>query len=91
MLYRPYDGKLRPKPWELFEAGRSYWRDIQHFRTGLAASRNFRRTSYIIEWYKEMEDTAKRTLQRDLAAIDAGSDVEVDRDLHGDNDNASGV
>lgn len=29
--YRPYDGKLRPKSWEMFEAGTAYWDSKERF------------------------------------------------------------
>lgn len=75
VLYRPYDGKLRPKPWSDFEVGRSYWRDIEHFRQGLEASRNFRRRSYIAEWYKAMNASEREMLKQILFAIDSGEQI----------------
>jgi hypothetical protein len=79
--YRPYDGKLRPKPWSHFEKGASFWRDLEHFKAGLAASRNFRRKSYILEWYEKMNPAQRSGLRQDLTRIDSGKPVEFDRDL----------
>lgn len=81
VLYRPYDGKLRPKPWSDFEIGKTYWQDIEHFKQGLKLSRNYRRRSYIAEWYKEMDRTQREALKRDLAAIDTGEAVNLDKDI----------
>jgi hypothetical protein len=78
VLYRPYDGKLRPKPWSDFDAGVSYWENIEHFRRGLEASRNFRRRSFIAEWYKSMEKPQRQELKQVLGAIDTGETVELD-------------
>lgn len=78
VLYRPYDGKLRPKSWEDFESGEFYWKDIVHFKRGLEASRNFRRKSFIAEWYRGMTEAQRLDLKRVLAAIDAGETVETD-------------
>ncbi len=77
--YRPYDGKLRPKPWADFEAGRTFWRDLNHFRVGLEASRSFRRKSYILEWYAQMNSKQRSALLADLAKIDSGKAVAFDR------------
>ena len=79
VLYRPYDGKLRPKAWADFEAEYSYWQDKAHFREGLIASRDYRRRSYSIEWYKAMNETQKQALKEDLARIDAGQPVVLDQ------------
>jgi len=76
VLCRPYDGKLRPKPWSYFEKGATFWRDLDHFRAGLAASKNFRRKSYILEWYAQMESGRRSALRRDLANIDSGKTVD---------------
>jgi len=81
VLYRPYDGKLRPKPWSYFEKGLTFWPDLDLFRAGLAASRNFRRKSYILEWYAQMDSAQRNALRQDLAKLDSGRPVEFDRDL----------
>lgn len=78
VLYRPYDGKLRPKSWADFESGKSYWKDIEHFKQGLEASKNFRRISLIAEWYKEMNEAEKLKLKKTLENIDRGQPIETD-------------
>jgi hypothetical protein len=78
VLYRPYDGKLRPKSWSDFDAGITHWKNLKHFRQGLEASRNFRRTSLIAEWYKGMDESQRVALSKVLAAIDEGESVQLD-------------
>ena len=79
ILYRPYDGKIRPKPWADFEAGVSHWKNKEHFRRGLAASLNYWSMSYIAEWYKAMDAAGRENVKRLLAAIDAGAKVGLDK------------
>lgn len=78
VLYRPYDGKLRPKTWKEFENGESHWENIEHFKKGLEASRNFRQISLLAEWYKEMEEPERLKLKEILDAIDKGKPTETD-------------
>jgi hypothetical protein len=88
ILYRPYDGKIRPKPWSDFEAGTSHWRNKEHFERGLESSLNYWRMSYIAEWYKGMDVAQKQNVKRILAAIDAGESVELDN-VHVDKNESS--
>jgi hypothetical protein len=81
VLYRPYDGKLRPKSWSNFEAGISHWTDIEHFKRGLEASRHYRRLSFIVEWYKLMQGEERRKLAQILSKVDKGEEVELDDDV----------
>lgn len=78
VLYRPYDGKLRPKPWVEFEAGTSHWRNMKHFKQGLENSRNYRRRSYILEWYKAMSQSQRDNLKQDFITLDSGKEVTTD-------------
>ncbi len=81
VLYRPYDGKLRPKPWKDFREGKSYWHDINHFKEGLAASKAYRRRSFILEWYEKMTPDERQALKQDIARIEAGEEVQRDEVL----------
>jgi hypothetical protein len=67
VLYRPYDGKLRPKTWADFESGKTYWSSREQFLGGLQRSRRHRRMKLIKEWIKEMSPEEKRLLQTFLA------------------------
>ncbi|HKC63082.1 MAG TPA: hypothetical protein VKB86_05565 [Pyrinomonadaceae bacterium] len=79
VLYRPYDGKIRPKPWAEFEAGTSHWKNEEHFKRGLESSLNYWRMSYIAEWYKGMDKVQQQKVKRILVAIDVGEAVELDK------------
>jgi hypothetical protein len=82
VLYRPYDGKLRPKSWIEFETGVSHWRDMNHFREGLANSRQYRQRAYMVEWYKSMNREQRRVLREDFTRYEAGQTVDLDADAH---------
>jgi hypothetical protein len=81
ILYRPYDGKLRPKPWVYFDQGKSFWKDKEHFKQGFAASKNFRQKSYILEWYRGMDEAQRLQVRKDLDAVDKGVAVKIDEDI----------
>jgi len=51
--YRPYDGKLRPKDWEMFEKGEAYWKTKDDFINGIKKSKIHRRIKLIEEWCPE--------------------------------------
>jgi len=87
VLYRPYDGKLRPKPWRYFEQKKSFWGNPVKFKEGLIKSLNFRRRSYILEWYKEMNISQRESLKKDLRAIDTAKSVRTDEGLSEDEGN----
>lgn len=89
VLYRPYDGKVRPKPWSDFEAGTSYWKNKEHFKIGLTSSLNYWRMSYIAEWYKEMDEAQQQAVKRILAALDSGETVELDAVSTGEDESSS--
>lgn len=40
--FRPYDGKLRPKPWADFKNGKLYWPDEEDFLKGIRNSQLYR-------------------------------------------------
>lgn len=48
--YRPYDGKLRPKSWKMFEKGETYWKTKEEFVEGINKSKINRREELIKEW-----------------------------------------
>lgn len=71
VLYRPYDGKLRPKSWSDFEAGKSYWQSIEHFKQGLYAAKKHRRVALMTEWYRAMDYEERSSFRNNLDIIDA--------------------
>ena len=64
VLYRPYDGKLRPKIWKDFESGKAYWPTLADFMEGLKRSRSHRRMSLIRDWIMDMSPKEKAHLQK---------------------------
>ncbi len=52
--FRPYDGKLRPKKWDDFEAGKCYWETKTDFLEGLSKSKKYRRIILACGWAQEM-------------------------------------
>lgn len=70
VLYRPYDGKLRPKSWGNFETSHTRWRTKEDFIIGLQKAKLHRRDRYMIEWYKEMTEAQRRELRNKLDLID---------------------
>lgn len=64
VLYRPYDGKLRPKSWHDFATGKAYWKTLDAFLIGLARSRSHRRMQLIRDWIGDMSSQEKEQLRR---------------------------
>lgn len=62
--YRPYDGKLRPKSWEMFETGKAYWNSKEEFIQAVWKSLNYRRRKYIEQWWKELPKEDKEELKK---------------------------
>ncbi len=89
VLYRPYDGKIRPKPWTDFETGSSHWKNKEHFKIGLTSSLNYWRMSYIADWYKGMDTGQRQSVKRILANIEAGEEVVLDKVQNGEGESTS--
>jgi hypothetical protein len=64
VLYRPYDGKLRPKTWKDFASGMAYWPTLADFMAGLKRSRSHRRMGLIRDWIKDMSPKEKAQLRK---------------------------
>ena len=75
VLYRPYDGKIRPKSWEDFESGYSHWNNIDEFLDGLNNAKVHRRTHYILLWYQEMNNTQRSFIRDSINHIDKGKQM----------------
>jgi hypothetical protein len=84
VLYRPYDGKVRPKPWTDFDSGYTHWETIDDFKRGLKAAKIHRHIYYIVEWYREMNESQRQKVKEVLAAIDVGkpADLGLDSDTN---------
>lgn len=75
VLYRPYDGKIRPKSWEDFESGNSYWTNTDEFLDGLNNAKVHRRTHYMLLWYREMNNTQRSFIRDSIIQIDKGEQL----------------
>jgi len=64
--FRPYDGKLRPKPWEMFEKGEAYWTSKEDFIEAVKKSVNYRKRKYIQQWWEELPDEERAELSKTL-------------------------
>lgn len=70
ILFRPYDGKIRPKSWEDFENGKVYWHSKEDFRKSFEIAKNYRRMYFIKEWYKEFDKEQRSEVIKELNKID---------------------
>ena len=68
--YRPYDGKLRPKSWDDFAEGKSYWQTVGDFKKGLQISRSYRSIEMIGDWYQKISPEEKNQCKKLLEKID---------------------
>ena len=77
ILYRPYDGKIRPKPWSDFEQGSTHWRTKDEFLAGLEAAKIHRRMHYMAEWYAEMTKKQRDAIKLAFVAIENGQPLRL--------------
>lgn len=77
VLYRPYDGKIRPKSWEDFDKGVCYWSTEEEFKQGLEIAKIHRQMLYIIEWYRKMNEHQRKEVQVAIAAIDSDQQIQL--------------
>lgn len=64
--YRKKDGNMRPKSWDMFDRGESFWNTLEEFEAGIARSRSFRANSLVREHLENMTDADKRALFQEL-------------------------
>jgi hypothetical protein len=74
ILFRPYDGKIRPKCWQDFDSGKSYWVDKKSFISGFVLAKNYRRMMYMADWYKEMNEDQRKKIAQAFRDIEMGKD-----------------
>lgn len=70
ILFRPYDGKIRPKSWEDFESNKIYWNSKDDFRKGFEIAKNHRRMNLIKEWYKDFDKNQRSMIRKEISEID---------------------
>jgi hypothetical protein len=64
--FRPYDGKLRPKSWEMFEKGEAYWASKVEFIEGVNRSLYYRMKIFIRRYWKELPEKERAELRSEL-------------------------
>lgn len=79
--YRPYDGKLRPKSWSDFEAGKIYWPNLERFKQAIEVSKFYRWRTLVSEWYEKMPSHQRDLIKQDISKIDAGEHLVLDADI----------
>lgn len=58
--FRPYDGKLRPKTWEEFDKGITYWKTKEAFLDGITNSQKYRWRKLIKTYIDELSKEDKK-------------------------------
>lgn len=77
LLYRPYDGKIRPKLWSDFERGYTHWINLAQFKHGLKIAQVHRWMVLIAEWYTLMNEAQRSKVKGIMISIDTGRPVSV--------------
>jgi hypothetical protein len=75
ILYRPYDGKIRPKSWADFDQGRIYWKTKADFLQGLQKAKIHRRMFFMVEWYAEMTAPQQERIKQAFSSIERGEQM----------------
>lgn len=70
VLYRPYDGKIRPKSWTDFENGYTQWRTKEDFIIGLQNAKSHFHNRHILNWYNQMTEAQRHQLRDELDSMD---------------------
>lgn len=60
--YRKKDGNLRPKPWAMFDAGRSFWASEAEFEAAVKRSETFRANELVKEYLDDLNEDDQRLL-----------------------------
>ena len=64
--YRKKDGNMRPKPWTMFESGKSYWNTEEEFEAAVKRSAKYRANSLVKEYLRDMTEEDQRLLFEEL-------------------------
>jgi len=60
--YRKKDGNMRPKPWAMFDSGKSYWRSEDDFESAVKRAEHFRANELIKEYLDDLSDADQKLL-----------------------------
>jgi hypothetical protein len=64
--YRKKDGNMRPKPWAMFDAGESFWKDEAEFEAAVKRAERYRANELIREHLENLSDNDQRVLYEQL-------------------------
>lgn len=64
--YRKKDGNMRPKPWAMFDSGKSYWNSQEEFEAAVKRSQMFRAKALVKEYLKDLDEEDQRALYEEL-------------------------
>ena len=64
--YRKKDGNMRPKPWRMFDSGKTYWVSQEDFEAAVRRSEMFRANELIKEHLQDMSEQDQRMLYEQL-------------------------
>jgi hypothetical protein len=60
--YRKKDGNMRPKPWTMFDSGKSPWKSESDFEAGVKRAETFRANELVKEYIGELSEEDQRVL-----------------------------
>jgi len=64
--YRKKDGNMRPKPWAMFESGKSYWSSEIEFEAAVQRAETFRANELVKEYLTDLSEEDQRVLHERL-------------------------
>ena len=60
--YRKKDGNMRPKPWSMFDSGKSYWQSEEEFELALKRSEVYRANELVKEYLTDLSEDDQKLL-----------------------------
>jgi hypothetical protein len=64
--YRKKDGNMRPKPWAMFDSGKSYWQTEVEFELAVKRSETYRANELVKEYLTDLSEDDQRVLHERL-------------------------
>lgn len=64
--YRKKDGNMRPKPWTMFDSGKSYWQSEAEFEAAVKRSATYRANELVKEYLTDLSEDDQRVLHERL-------------------------
>ena len=64
--YRKKDGNMRPKPWTMFDSGKSYWQSEEEFELAVKRSETYRANELVKEYLMDLSEDDQRVLHERL-------------------------